>query len=209
MNHALAPALTLAAAASIASAGLPAYTVDFDSLPVGPSLYIDAGPVQTLGFASDQIIFDGGVILGFPTSFPAVDFATEPNVYGSSNFGDPSLSDILTIEIDGFGVNQVQGLLFNGEIQANEFEVRAYDSFGALLDSEIYFIESNLDSGAVVFSMNSDMPNIARVEFNEFNSDGEWNMLLDTITFNRDIPAPGTLLAFAALGLTASRRRRA
>ncbi|MBL4810211.1 MAG: hypothetical protein JKY43_09190 [Phycisphaerales bacterium] len=209
MHRTITTILAVTAITSVASAGLSVHTVNFDSLPLGPDTYAAAGPAQTLNFISNQVTFSGGVILGFPTAFPAVEFATAPNVYASSNFADPSLSNILSIDISGLDVNLVEGLLFNGEIHFNDFEVRAYDIAGLLLDSEIYTIDSNANSGAAIFSMSSAIPNIARIEFEEFNSDGQWNMLLDTITFNQVIPAPSSLLSLAGLGLIASRRRRA
>lgn len=209
MNNTITALIASASFAATASAGISEFLVDFDDGPVGPSTYAAAGPEQILDYAFGQIQFSGGVILGFPTAFPAVDFATEPNVYASSNIGDPSLSDTLAIDIDGFGVNLVEGLLFNGELQVNDFMVTAYDISGAVVDSAIYNIAANTDSGAAIFSMSSDMDNIVRVEFQEYNTDGAWNMLLDTITFNRSIPTPGSILPLAGLGLIASRRRRA
>ena len=209
MNTTVLSAFVALGISGTAVAGLPVEVVTFDDLPIGPSTYAAAGPAQTLSYSSDQIVFNGGVVLGFPTSFPAVDFASAPNVYASSNIGDNSLSDTMTIDIDGLGVNRVEGLIFNGETIANDLLVEAYDSFGALLDSQVYSVASNLESGAAVFSMNSDMPNIARVEFSEFNTDGSWNILLDSIVFNREIPAPGALLPIGTLGLLAARRRRA
>ncbi len=210
MNNTITALIATASFTAAASAGI-AYTVDFDDQPLGPSTYAAAGPEQILDYAGGQIQFSGGVVLGFPTAFPAVDFATEPNVYASSSTGDPSLNPTVAIDINlaGAGASLVQGLLFNGEVQANDFIVTAYDLSGAVVDTAMYNIPSNLDSGAVVFSMSSDMDNIYRVEFQEYNTDGAWNMLFDTITFNREIPAPGSILSIAGLGLIASRRRRA
>lgn len=208
MNRTITTALTITAMTAVASAGLSTLTVDFDDRPLGPSTYAAAGPEQVLNYYGGQIQFSGGVVLGFPTAFPAVEFATEPNVYASSNFGHETLDSIISIDIAGLAVDRVEGLLFNGEVQVNDFMVRAYDAAGLLLDSEMHTIASNSDSGAAIFSMNSDSPNIARVEFEEFNTDGAWNMLLDTIVFNQEIPAPGTMLAIAGMGLITSRRRR-
>lgn len=211
MNTTITALIACTAMTATANAGITAYTVDFDDRPLGPDTYAAAGPEQILDYAGGQIQFSGGVILGFPVNFPAVDFATEPNVYASSNLGDPTLSDTLAIDINlgGAGASLVQGLLFNGESQVNDFMVTAYDLSGAVVDSAMYNIAANTDSGAAIFSMSSDSDNIYRVEFQEFNTDGAWNMLLDTITFNREIPAPGSLLSLAGLGLIASRRRRA
>jgi hypothetical protein len=208
MNRTITTALTIAAMTSAATAGLSTLTVNFDDRPLGPSTYAAAGPEQVLNYYGGQIQFSGGVVLGFPTAFPAVEFATEPNVYASSNFGDPSLNSIISIDIVGLAVDRVEGLLFNGEIQVNDFMVRAYDVAGLLLDSEMHTIASNTDSGAAIFSMNSDSPNLARVEFEEINGDADWNMLLDTIVFNQQIPAPGALFTLAGMGLITSRRRR-
>jgi len=202
----------IAGAASISHAGVITEVVTFDDLALGPSTYAAAGPAQTLNYSSNRIAFNGGVVLGFPTAFPAVEFATEPNVYATASTitgADASLSDTMTIDIQNLSVTKIEGLLFNGEIIENDFEVRAYDAMDNLVDSAQYTIASNSDSGSAVFSLESTMGDIARVEFNEFNTDGEWNYLVDTIVFNRDIPAPGTMLPLAAIGLLGSRRRRA
>jgi len=199
-------------AVSISHAGVISEVVTFDELALGPSTYLDAGAAQTLNFSSNRIEFTGGVVLGFPTAFPAVEFATEPNVYATSNpeltGADASLSDTMTINIQNLSVTKIQGLLFNGETVENDFEVRAYDAMDNLVDTEQYTIASNIDSGSAVFSLETAGIDIARVEFNEINGDDNWNYLVDTIVFNRDIPAPGTVLPLAAFGLAASRRRR-
>src|SRR5664279_6431759 len=96
------------------AAAIPAL-VNFDppGFPQGPSIYVAVPGPQTL--VTTPATFSGGVNLGFATFFPAISFATIPNVYGSANFGN-QLSNMLTIAIDpAFTTTEVSFALFNGE----------------------------------------------------------------------------------------------
>lgn len=70
---------------------------DAPSQAQGPSIYVAVPNPQMITTA--PATFSGGVVLGFATFFPAISFATVPNVYGTANFGN-HLSDALTIAID-------------------------------------------------------------------------------------------------------------
>src|SRR5450432_3762297 len=88
--------------------------VNFDppNFSQGPSIYVAVPGPQTI--VTTPATFEGGVILGFATFFPAISFATVPNVYGSADFGN-HLSNTITIAIDpAFTTTEVSFALFNG-----------------------------------------------------------------------------------------------
>ena len=62
--------------------------VDFETNPAlaaGPNIFVALPGPQTIVTA--PATFTGGVVLGFATFFPAIAFATVPNVYGTADFG--------------------------------------------------------------------------------------------------------------------------
>src|SRR5947209_3607863 len=87
------------AAPGISHAGtIPALvTFDAPAFAQGPSIYVAVAGPETIDTV--PATFSGGVILGFATFFPAISFATAPNVYGSADFGN-HLSNSITIAID-------------------------------------------------------------------------------------------------------------
>ena len=85
-----------AAASTRASLAL----VDFENTPplsTGPSIYVAVPGPQTI--TTTPATFTGGVVLGFATFFPAIAFATPPNVYGTADFGN-KLPEQLTITMN-------------------------------------------------------------------------------------------------------------
>jgi hypothetical protein len=118
MNMKFARALAAGLAAIAGSGILHSATiglVNFDppGSPQGPSIYVAVPGPQTI--VTTPATFSGGVVLGFATFFPAIAFATAPNVYGSADFGN-HLSNALTIAIDpAFTTTEVSFALFNGE----------------------------------------------------------------------------------------------
>ena len=152
-----------------------AVIVDFEVVPAiatGPSLFSTAGPAQTIN-VNGVVTFSGGVVLGFPTNFPASPFSTPPNVYGTAkapSFGvsaDPSLSSSLSVSISPIlGATTVEGLLFNGLTQPVSYTIDAY-SGSTLVDSVAFpNLQSNLSSGFTTFRLNSGGPSISSVLFN-------------------------------------------
>src|SRR5450432_2722613 len=82
------------------SASAAVALVDFENTPnlsTGPSIYVAVPGPQTI--STTPATFTGGVVLGFATFFPAISFATPPNVYGSADFGN-GLSKAITIAIN-------------------------------------------------------------------------------------------------------------
>src|SRR5450432_1349703 len=97
-------ASAIAALAAVAGTGtlhagtIPA-VVNFDlpDFAKGPSIYVAVPGPQTI--VTTPATFSGGVVLGFATFFPAISFATIPNVYGTADFGN-RLSNSLSIVTD-------------------------------------------------------------------------------------------------------------
>src|SRR6266542_1774492 len=74
-------------------------TINFESepnLPAQPNNFAAAGSMQTYT-SPGRYTVSGGVVLGNPTFLPA--FAatgTVPNLYGTTDFADPSLLPVIT-----------------------------------------------------------------------------------------------------------------
>src|ERR1051326_8784089 len=94
---AIAAGLMVASGSGIALAVPITAVVDFETVPtlsVGPSIYVAVPHEQTI--VTTPATFSGGVVLRFATFFPAISFATAPNVYGTADFGN-GLPEQLTI----------------------------------------------------------------------------------------------------------------
>jgi hypothetical protein len=197
---------TLAGAVVSTSALAAPVLINFDppSLPQGPSTFAAAGPAQTIVLS--PATFTGGVILGFPTSFPAIPFASAPNLYGTASFGDASLQRSLVMDIDSsYACNLVEGVLFNGNFQSANFSVQAFDG-ASLVASQSFNLANNSSGGNAVFSLSA--ANITKVVVTDVTtSTGSWDFFIDTIVLNDRIPAPGAA-GLLGLGLIAAGRRR-
>ena len=90
--------------------------VDFENTPAlstGPSIYVAVPGPQTI--TTTPATFTGGVVLGFATFFPAISFATPPNVYGTADFGN-GLPEKLTISVNpAFPTTEVSFALKNAK----------------------------------------------------------------------------------------------
>ena len=198
--------------------------VDFENNPTlatGASLFSNAGPAQTISVEGGDIIFNGGVVLGFATNLPASPFGTVPNIYGTANHpsgnavGDSSLASSLSIDISNtFGLTTVEGLLFNGMIRQASYTIEAFAGT-TLLDS-VSFIDlaDNLSGGFDVFKLDSGGQAITSVIFTPDLADGEWDFFIDTIAFNEPIenavvPIPGAVWLFGSglIGLIGVRKK--
>ncbi len=78
------------------------FTINFESLPslpAQPNNFAGAGSMQTYSQAGVFTI-SGGVALGNPTFLAAFTAnGSLPNLYGTTNFGDPSLSSTITLDL--------------------------------------------------------------------------------------------------------------
>lgn len=199
---------TLAGAVVSTSALAAPVLINFDppSLPQGPTTFAAAGPAQTISLS--PATFTGGVILGFPTNFPALPFASAPNLYGTAKFGDlldPSLQRSLVIDIDGsYACTLVEGVLFNGYFDPSSFIVQAFDGLNPVA-SQTFNLAGNSSSSSAVFSMTAS--NITRVVITDTDTRADWDFFIDTIVLNERIPAPGAA-GLLGLGLIAAGRRR-
>jgi hypothetical protein len=200
-----------------------ALIVNFETVPTiatGPNVYLNAGPAQTIN-VNGVVTFSGGVVLGFPTNFPASPFSTPPNVYATARAGfpdlaDPSLSSSLSVSIvPTFTATTVEGLLFNGVPQPVNYTINAY-SGSTLVDSEFFpNLQSNATSGFTTFRLNSGGPSITSILFNPdtTSTGGRWNYVIDTIAINEPIqnvvplPAGAVLFATGLMGWAGVRWR--
>ncbi len=188
--------------------------VNFETVPTiatGSSFYATAGPTETINVPG-VATFTGGVVLGFPSNFPASPFSTRPNVYATANpggtsFADPSLNPSLSISIaPTFKSTTVEGLLFNGLSQPVNYTIEAF-SGNTLVDSASFSnLQSNFSSGFTIFRLNSGGPSISSVFFtpDRASTGGQWNYVIDTIAIGEPIenltgvPLPPSVMLFAA-----------
>ncbi|MGI9490183.1 MAG: PEP-CTERM sorting domain-containing protein [Geminicoccaceae bacterium] len=202
-----------------------AIIIDFEDVPplaTGPSLFADAGPAQDITVAG--VTFSGGVVLGFPTNFPASPFSTPPNVYASASSivaADPSLLPAISIALDpSVGATEVEGLLFNGLTVDDSFLVEAFSSSTVVASQSLVDLPPNFQNGFGVFRLASGGPVIDLVTITADLSGllpDEWDFVIDTVAINEPIenvlvavtePSTIGLLALAMAGIGMARRRR-
>lgn len=191
MSRIQLPALA-AAAASLALMAHPAAAttalVNFDppGMAQGPSTYVAAGAQQTINTA--PATFSGGVVLGFATFFPAISFATPPNVYGTADFG-LGLSRTLDIAVNPlFGnVNQISFALFNGETFAQSYTATAYNGATQVAVQTLSNIAANFNSGYALVDLQA--PTITNVKIAAVGNPAVWDFLIDTVAFNQTAQA--------------------
>lgn len=169
--------------------------VNFDppGTPQGPSIFVAVPGPQTMDTA--PAVFSGGVVLGLATFFPAIQFATGPNVYGTADFGN-GLAKTLTIDIKpGFLTTEVSFVLFNGETFNQSYLVRAYQGGSVVASQTLANILPNFNSGYALVDVQS-LSGITSVTIDAINPPGAWDFLIDTVSFNQNItnvipvPAP-------------------
>jgi PEP-CTERM motif-containing protein len=193
--------------------------VNFDNLPIGPSLFASAGPAQTITPIAGVATFSGGVILGDATNLPGLIFATPPNAYGTAGFGD-ALSSTLTIMVDpSFTADEVSFAVLNGATIAESYVVDAFHG-GTLVGTQSFSnLPATLSSGfglADILAPGITSVTIAPVALSDPNVDG-WDFFIDSVAFNESInqeinptPEPSSifLLGTGLLGAAGELYRR-
>lgn len=166
-------------------------TVNFESLPVlatGPSIFVAVPSPQTI--TTPQATFTGGVVLGFATFFPAISFATPPNVYGTANFGN-GLPEQLSIAIDpAFIATEVSFALFNGETFFQTYSVDAFKGTNTVpvAHQTLTSLPPNFNSGyGLVDLVNA--AGIDKVTIVPVGTPSAWDFLIDTVGLNLNIGA--------------------
>jgi hypothetical protein len=184
-------------------------TIDFENepkLPLQPNNFGAAGAMQTLTSPGKYMI-TGGVVLGNPTFLPA--FAangTPPNLYGTADFADPSLLQVITIDLPATeGIFLVQGVLFNGQPIAEDYQVNAFSEL-AQVDAQNFTGVQDSSSSALSFRKfslsSSPAKPITRVTITTPNAATEgWDFFVDTLTLRTPEPSSLVLLLIAALPL--------
>lgn len=182
------------AALTVLGAGVQAQTtslVNFDpdqGFAQGPSIFVAVPAAQT--FVTTPATFSGGVILGLATFFPAIQFATGPNVYGTADFGN-GLKNLLSIDVSpSFTTTQVSFALFNGETFNQDYLVKAYDVGGSLIQtSNTGMIVPNWSSGYTLVDVNPGV-NLSRVTIESNLASTHttaFDFLIDSISFNQSV----------------------
>jgi hypothetical protein len=161
--------------------------VDFETSPLlsaGPSIYVAVPGPQTIVTA--PATFTGGVVLGFATFFPAIAFATPPNVYGTANFGN-HLPRELTITMDPqFATTEVSFALFNGEVFTQSYVVNAFNGSNLVATQTLANISANFVSGYGLADVVAP-GGITSVTIAPAGTPAVWDFLIDTVSFNQSI----------------------
>jgi hypothetical protein len=131
--------------------------------------------------------FSGGVVLGFATFFPAISFASPPNVYGTADFAN-HLPEKLTIAIDpNFATTEVSFALFNGEVFNQSYSVDAFNGTTLVGNQTLLNMAPNFNSGYGLVDLV--VPGgMTSVQITPIGLPSAWDFLIDTVAFNQTIP---------------------
>lgn len=190
MNHKITRALaagilTACGGWTVQAAGIPAL-VNFDppNSPRGPSIYVAVPGPQTI--TTTPAIFSGGVLLGFATFFPAIAFASAPNVYGSADFGN-RLAKQLAIDINpAYMTTEVSFALFNGETFSQSYVVNAFNGTTMVASQTLANIAPNFNSGYALADV-VNLSGITKVTITPTGTPSVWDCLIDSVAFNQNI----------------------
>jgi hypothetical protein len=169
-------------------------TINFAALGfTGPSFFDEAGPAQKLvipildngNLITATII--NGVVLGSESNLSVED----PEVYGTANFGDPSLLANIEIQFDR-PVSNFSVTVFNGLTTPTTYTIIASTSTGTPNRIEA-FTHVSLDSNssdASAATVNANMPEGGAVDVlivadsAETINTGNWDFSIDNINFD-------------------------
>lgn len=154
------------------------------TLPAGPNIFVAVPGPQTIVTA--PATFSGGVVLGFATFFPAIAFATPPNVYGTADFGN-RLGRELVIDMDpAFATTEVSFALFNGEVFNQNYLVSAFNGASLVASQTLTSLAPNFNSGYGLVDVVA-AQGITKVTIAPTGSPAAWDFLIDTVAFNQNI----------------------
>lgn len=191
MQHGLTKTIA-AGVTALAASYSPAFAqttsfIDFETTPViaqGPSIFIAVPGPQTI--VTPTATFSGGVVLGLATFFPAISFASSPNVYGTADFGN-GLSRTLTIDLNAANqVNQVSFALFNGETFNQTYQVDAFNGSSIVATQTLTSVAPNFNSGYGIIDLTS-TTNITQVTINAVGNPAAWDFLIDDVAINQSL----------------------
>ena len=187
LASAVAAGLLVLAGVGSSPAGAVTGVVNFEtnpSIPQGPSIYVAVPAQQTI--VAPEATFTGGVVLGFATFFPAISFATVPNVYGTADFGN-NLARTLTIDVNpNFTTTQVSFALFNGETFAQTYLVNAFNGLNVVASQTLLNMAPNFNSGFGIVDL-SNAAGITSVVIAPTGNPAAFDFLIDTVAFNQSI----------------------
>lgn len=183
----IAAGLVVVAAIGLSPARAGTALIDFENTPSlspGPSIYIAVPGPQTI--TTTPATFSGGVVLGSATFFPAISFATPPNVYGTADFGN-GLPEKLTVAIDPtFATTEVSFALFNGEVFNQTYTVDAFNGTIVVANQTLTNIPPNFNSGYGLVDL-VNPGGITSVTIAPVGVPSAWDFLIDTVAFNQSI----------------------
>ena len=182
---AIAAGLAVTGAGVLHSATIPT-VVNFDppNNAQGPSIYVAVPGPQTI--VTTPATFSGGVLLGFATFFPAIAFATAPNVYGTADFGN-GLATSLTISMDpAFTTTEVSFALFNGETFNQSYNVEAFNGATMVATQTLTNVAPNFNSGYGLIDLIA-LGGITSVAVAPTGAPAAWDFLIDTVAFNQNV----------------------
>jgi hypothetical protein len=187
ITTAIAAGLVVVAGSAISPARGAVALVDFETTPAlstGPSIYVAVPGPQTIVTA--PATFSGGVVLGFATFFPAISFATVPNVYGTADFGN-RLSETLNMAIDpAFTATEVSFALFNGEVFNQSYAINGFNGTTLVASQTLNSIVPNFNSGYGLVDLVA-AGGITSVTVAPVGAPSSWDFLVDTVAFNENI----------------------
>lgn len=179
-----------------------AASINFDDQGLtGPSTFAAAGPAQTLNISTSagNVQLKGGVILTNATNLPA----DETSVYGTASFGDPSLTNPITLTF----ANPIQNFfldVLNGNNQSITYTVA--DNAG---NSSSFNLIPNTNSGQkqIGFAATGTQVTIT----SSLGSSTPFDFFIDNINFDAPlppnlqpstpVPEPSSVLSTLAFGV--------
>jgi hypothetical protein len=133
-------------------------------------------------------------VLGNPTFLPAFPLhGTPPNLYGTTDFADPSLLSTITLTLPSAeDIVSVTGVLFNGQPIPENYVVNAFSGVSLVATKTFTMAAVSSTSAFGNFSLASTaaLP-ITSVTFTAQHADiFGWDFFVDTITIASAVPGP-------------------